>query len=42
MLSGLKRGVSLALTGLSYVMAGAFLIGLVFTVIETSQAMIAP
>jgi len=42
MLSGLRHGVSLVLTALSYLMAGAFLIGLVFTVIETSQAMIAP
>jgi hypothetical protein len=41
-LSGLKRGVSLSLTGLSYLMAAAFLVGLVFTVIETSQAMIGP
>ncbi|SFG29639.1 hypothetical protein [Methylobacterium gossipiicola] len=42
MLSGLRQGVSLAVTGLSYLMAGAFLVGLVVTLIETSQAMISP
>jgi len=40
MLSRLRKGLSLALTGVSYLMAGAFLAGLIFTIFGTAQAMI--
>ena len=39
MLRTVRKGLAMALTGFSYLMAGVFIAGLIFTVVGTSQAM---